>query len=137
MQRVCSWHSTQGQPVPFGQGLEVCRLQLGPRKRRLDIEARLRDDVSHFSNSLGMVLTCFNMFQHVFKRFCTVFADIQGSFMPFRSVLHGFRMESLGQGAIFSFEVQFRARFREVSQPPASFPMKYRSRMAEEQVGKG
>eukprot|EP00913_Durusdinium_trenchii_P032372 g30310.t1 len=27
-----------GKPQPFGQGLEACRLQLGPRSRRLDIE---------------------------------------------------------------------------------------------------
>ncbi|CAL1145085.1 unnamed protein product [Cladocopium goreaui] len=38
LQRVCAWHSSQGKPQPFGQGLEVCRLQLGPRGRRRDIE---------------------------------------------------------------------------------------------------
>ncbi|CAK9042133.1 COP9 signalosome complex subunit 8 [Durusdinium trenchii] len=38
MKRVCAWHSSQGKPQPFGQGLEACRLQLGPRSRRLDIE---------------------------------------------------------------------------------------------------
>ncbi|CAJ1339885.1 unnamed protein product [Effrenium voratum] len=38
LQRVCLWHSSQGKPQPFGQGLEVCRLQLGPRGRRRDVE---------------------------------------------------------------------------------------------------